>query len=473
MAGDVVSSGLFSSLSGLVGTSEPALRLLFSIFLGYPLALFHRKYLYGQKGGTQHLFFALSGITIGYFNYGIEVLHPLSAILYTYLITTLLNGTLLSLRLSFFINSAHLLLGYYCTGTDDYDIKWTMPHCVLVLRLIGYSFNIYDGTQPDENLSNENQLTAIKTRPNFLEYCGFMCFPASFLVGPQFPYKRYENLVNGNYRDSDNENDRPQCIYPGINRLLCGVFYLAIFQVGSSYFNEQYLFTEEYAALSLAYRMLYLAIWARFQFYKYISCWLITEGALIMFSLAYNGKDENKITRWNGCENIRIFLFENTREFGDYIHSFNINTNQWVGQYIYKRLKFLGNRNLSQFLALMFLAVWHGFHSGYYVCFFMEFIVMFFEKGFKSVVNKNEKLVDFFSHGPASITWEILIRTYTFIFMGWCLAPFVLLKFPRYWHVFGNVYYSGFLFFLPWAFVYRPIVKAIVGKSSRDSIKSE
>lgn len=77
-----------------------------------------------------------------------------------------------------------------------------MPHCVLVLRLIGYSFNIYDGTQPDENLSNENQLTAIKTRPNFLEYCGFMCFPASFLVGPQFPYKRYENLVNGNYRDS-------------------------------------------------------------------------------------------------------------------------------------------------------------------------------------------------------------------------------------------------------------------------------
>ena len=49
-------------------------------------------------------------------------------------------------------------------------------------------------------------------------------------------------------------------------------------------------------------------------------------------------------------------------------------------RYIYKRLKFLGNRVCSQFLALLFLAAWHGHHFGYYVCFFMEFIIMIFEK---------------------------------------------------------------------------------------------
>lgn len=27
--------------------------------------------------------------------------------------------------------------GYYYTATDNYDIKWTMPHCVLTLKLIG------------------------------------------------------------------------------------------------------------------------------------------------------------------------------------------------------------------------------------------------------------------------------------------------------------------------------------------------
>ena len=49
-------------------------------------------------------------------------------------------------------------------------------------------------------------------------------------------------------------------------------------------------------------------------------------------------------------------------------------------RYIYKRLKFLGNRYISQAAALTFLAVWHGLHSGYYMCFLLEFVVMKLEK---------------------------------------------------------------------------------------------
>lgn len=49
-------------------------------------------------------------------------------------------------------------------------------------------------------------------------------------------------------------------------------------------------------------------------------------------------------------------------------------------RYVYKRLRFLNNRYISQFAALVFLAVWHGLHSGYYACFFMEFVVINFEK---------------------------------------------------------------------------------------------
>lgn len=29
------------------------------------------------------------------------------------------------------------MAGYYFTATEHYDIKWTMPHCVLTLKLIG------------------------------------------------------------------------------------------------------------------------------------------------------------------------------------------------------------------------------------------------------------------------------------------------------------------------------------------------
>lgn len=46
---------------------------------------------------------------------------------------------------------AYLLLyvEYFMTETEKYDIKWTIPHCVLTLRLIGQAFDVYDGTKKD------------------------------------------------------------------------------------------------------------------------------------------------------------------------------------------------------------------------------------------------------------------------------------------------------------------------------------
>lgn len=101
---------------------------------------------------------------------------------------------------------------------------------------------------------------------------------------------------------------------------------------------------------------------------------------IAFLGLAYNGKGANGESLWNGVENVKLSTFENTTEFTHYIQSFNTNTNQWSAQYVYKRLKFLGNRHISQLATLIFLAVWHGFHSGYYVCFFFEFMVVYMER---------------------------------------------------------------------------------------------
>ena len=61
--------------------------------------------------------------------------------------------------------------------------------------------------------------------------------------------------------------------------------------------------------------------------------------------------------------------------------------------YVYKRLKFMNNRYVSQLSALVFLAVWHGWHSGYYLTFFNEFIVINFEKDFSAIWAKSSKFV--------------------------------------------------------------------------------
>ena len=41
----------------------------------------------------------------------------------------------------------YLVVGYYFTMSEEYDIKWTTPHCVLTLRLTGLAFDVYDGTK--------------------------------------------------------------------------------------------------------------------------------------------------------------------------------------------------------------------------------------------------------------------------------------------------------------------------------------
>lgn len=90
--------------------------------------------------------------------------------------------------------------------------------------------------------------------------------------------------------------------------------------------------------------------------------------------------EKTGVEDWSGCANIKLRIFENTYKFGDYVAAFNVQTNMWVFSYVYKRLKFLNNKHISHISALMFLAVWHGFHSGYYITFFMEFCLIQFEK---------------------------------------------------------------------------------------------
>ena len=54
--------------------------------------------------------------------------------------------------------------------------------------------------------------------------------------------------------------------------------------------------------------------------------------------------------------------------------SFNINTNQWMAMYVFKRLKWLGNKQVSLILTLVFISFWHGFWPGYHLNFSFEFI---------------------------------------------------------------------------------------------------
>ena len=48
--------------------------------------------------------------------------------------------------------------------------------------------------------------------------------------------------------------------------------------------------------------------------------------------------------------------------------------------YVYKRLKWMGNQDLSRFITLLFLTLWHGPWSGYFIYFSIQFITSVVER---------------------------------------------------------------------------------------------
>ncbi|KAK5638729.1 hypothetical protein RI129_013024 [Pyrocoelia pectoralis] len=463
-----VERGILETFSQSVGSSTAGVKLLLSVLIGYPIALIHRKYLYGKEANLQHIYFLLSGLGLGFFNYGYDISHPVLAVLVTYATVKLFDRSAVSVALTFIFNMTYLLMGYYYVGTDNYDINWTMPQCIIVLRLIGLAFDLYDGRQPLESLSADSKEVALQEIPPFLETLGFAFFPTSFLVGPQFPLKRYREFVSGKYGQSP--TTPPNSVQEACKRLFLGIMFLSIFLILSQFTSDDYIMSQDFRNRNVFMRYFELGVWGRFTLYKYISCWLLTEGACILFGITHNGTDKFGTVKWNGVENVKVSVLENATQFNDYIHSFNINTNSWVAHYIYKRLKFLGNRFYSQAISLIFLAVWHGFHSGYYMCFAFEFVVMYLERDVKRLINGNPVVLNFLQKPSVSIVVNILLRIYTFVFMGWCLLPFALLTWERYCSVFGSVNYIGIIFFCPYPFIYKIILRKLLktNKSSHE-----
>lgn len=59
--------------------------------------------------------------------------------------------------------------------------------------------------------------------------------------------------------------------------------YLAFHQIGIMYFPDKLILSEEFTTYWLPYKMFIIAIWGKITLYKYISCWLLSEGVATCF----------------------------------------------------------------------------------------------------------------------------------------------------------------------------------------------
>lgn len=448
-----------ASLASGLGTTEAALKLILGQGLGYPLMLLYRRGVATQPTYIQHLYFFLTGLFAAQWVIGADVAHSLYAILGTYLIVLCAGGTLLSVILSFAFNFLYLLVGYIYTESDGYDICWTMPHCVLCLRLIGLTFDCYDGERcnrlGEAVLSKDQKKSFLTEQPSLLEMLSHSFFIGGYFVGPQFPMKKYRELVRPDYISSLPGSPVPYAF----KRLGLGVCYMLFHVIGSGYLPSDWPSTLDFSETSFILRLFLLPIWVKVILAKYIFAWLVAEGVCVLSGLSFVEQKEDGFIDWKGCANVKVGRLETAVCFGNVIEAFNINTNHWVAVYVYKRLKFMGNQMLSQVVTLFFLAVWHGFHSGYYITFVNEFMTIKIEREFLAIWGRSEK-VQQWRQNPAFIKVANVMGWVAVVgFLPHNFLPFSLLLWTPTYYALSHTYFIMYIIYIAWWLGLKGVVK--------------
>ncbi|KAI8088853.1 MBOAT, membrane-bound O-acyltransferase family-domain-containing protein [Halteromyces radiatus] len=463
------------SIYWLTGIPESTARLLLTVILGYVAAFYYDKlYIhhpndkinqskYQPTASDRNTFILITGLLLSVSFSGWTVIHSLVTTALSYGICLFVGESLqnrvAACALVWVTNAIYLLGGYYYMATDEYDISWTMPQCILCLRLMGFGFDYMDGgnkvnSKPGTTVSN-NSLpmsfdidTPLYTLPPFEQVMAYCYFPAAFLVGPQFSFSLYRRWVdNPNFLGKTvtdwDETYKAQRRYM-VRCLLLAIFYLGMQQLVGASYPSSYLLTSEYQQLPFLRRCWTFLVTGKFIYNKYLGIWLLTEGACALFGITYDGEDEEGNAKFGGLANTLPLQYETATTIDDVIGSFNINTNLWTKYYVFKRLKWFGNKSLSQGASLFFLAVWHGFHFNYFTTFSLEFLYTQCE----SVLRRHLMPVVTPLISKNSIyrcIWKGLAWMTCSMTLNYAVVGFDLLQTSKAWTAYRSVYFIGHL----------------------------
>ncbi|XP_061163475.1 lysophospholipid acyltransferase 5-like [Saccostrea echinata] len=462
-------SDVVSALASQIGASVQATSFLLSLFIGYPLGFLHRAFIHGKHENIHHLYFTLTGVAVYYFNFGLYFIHPLINIIVICVLLRVTGGSRISVAIAFIFNSGYLLYGYLQIAKEGYAITWSTPHCVLTLRLTALVIDYYDGKKSKDKLSKDQKENYISDLPSLLAMCGHSFFVGGMLAGPQFGMRKYLAFTRGEFsalmaKDASKEmqNYPPASVGPALTRLSLGLLYIVLFQTGNILFTDDFFFTPQYQDLRLLTKCAYILVWGQLHFRKYVGIWLICEGICILMGLSYNGKDENGNILWDGVTNVKLYQLETCSTFKGAIEAFNHNTNNWMFRYIYKRLQFLGNRLISQAVTLVYLALWHGLASGYYMNFFLEFIMVNTENQIMVLEYKISTLHEL----NRSITLQpflwLVKKILVSFSISYALVSFCMLTYDKFLPIYSSVGYAGHVIYLGFPILYMFLTRVIL-----------
>ena len=346
---------------------------------------------------------------------------------------------------------------------------------VMVMKLTGFCWNIQDGRLSDKDLTDAQKEKAIKELPSLLNYAGYVLFFPSLMAGPAFDYVEYKRWIETTMFElpagvdpskrapTKKKRKIPRSGTPAAWKAATGLLWILVFLKASSWYYPEMLTDDTFMTHGFLKRVWLLHMVGFTTRTKYYGVWYLTEGACILSGLGYNGV--NPITgkvSWDRLRNVNPWGVESAQNTRAYLGNWNINTNNWLRNYMYLRVTPRGKKpgfraSMATFVTSAF---WHGFYPGYYLAFVLASFVQTIARS-KTLLNMFcchllclmvfsdfRRYVRPFVLDPATQTpnsykiyYDIFSYLATQAGFSFVVAPFYLLTLPASLLVWGRVYF--------------------------------
>ncbi|KZP15136.1 MBOAT-domain-containing protein [Athelia psychrophila] len=465
---------LFAPIASLAGAPLDQVKLITCLLVSYPLgSLFIR--IPASQPHMKHLFSVV--VTLIYLLPVLKMysafLQLLGSVLGTYLIAAFVKGPNMP-WIVFGFTMGHLLINHiirahYNISYETFEI--TGPQMVLTMKLSTFAWNVWDGRRPAADLDKWQTEKRITEYPSLLEFLGFAFYFPGFLVGPYLDFKSYMSLIDESIYAGAAAPENGRKVPKGRKRvayrkMATGLAFLALFVTMGGSWNFGVAVQDWFKQRGWLYRVAYFQACGIVERSKYYAIWTLTEGASILTGLGFTGYSASGVSLWTGAANVDIANIEFAPNFKVLLDSWNMKTNIWLRECVYKRVTPKGEKPgfKSSMTTFATSAVWHGVAGGYYLTFLLG--------GFMSTVSRlaRHTLRPLAMAAPAPAAkpvYDALGVFTTVVALNYIAAPFMLLNVRdslHAWHTLG--YYGFVIIFGGLAFFYSPAGRAAAARAA-------
>ncbi|KAL1665658.1 MBOAT, membrane-bound O-acyltransferase family-domain-containing protein [Schizophyllum commune] len=370
---------LFRPIADLVGASVDQLKLIFCLLVAYPLGSLYIR-VPSSNSNARHLF----SIATAFFFY-VPVLNIpgafaqlLADMLFTYAMARY-NTSRNMPWVVFWVLMGHLTANHVIRVIYNLSyetIEVTGSQMVLVMKLTTFAWNIHDGRQKAEDLDKWQLARRVVEYPSLTAFLGYALYFPGVLVGPYLDYSEYNELVTEALYKGVQVAPGQRRVPKGRKRvayrkMVKGLIFLGLFVLFGGTYNFGASLQPWFISLPYWKRFVTFQIFGIFERCKYYAIWTLTEGASIVTGYGFTGFTPEGRSTWDGAANIHVRRVEFAENFKVLLDNWNIKTNIWLKECIYKRVTPKGKKAgfKSSVLTSLTSAFWHGVQSGYYLTF--------------------------------------------------------------------------------------------------------